>query len=83
MEEALSEFVQEAQGLAAHFEPHTVFSIGGWDVTQYIVWLFIAFIVVLLVVLGAAKKLQVIPTNKFSNMVEYGYEFVTAMWPRT
>lgn len=77
MGDALSEFVAEAQGLAAHFEPQTVFSIGGWDVTQYIVWLFIAFVVVLLVVLLAANKLQVIPTNKFCNMVEYGYEFVS------
>lgn len=77
MGEALSEFVSEAQGLAAHFEPHTVFSIGGWDVTQYVIWLFIAFIVVLAVVLGAAKNLKVVPTGKFANMVEYGYEFVS------
>ena len=41
----LAEFVAEAQGLSEHFEPHTVFSIGPWDVTQYIVWLFIALIV--------------------------------------
>ena len=76
MGEALNQFVAEAQGLAAHFDPHTVFSIGGWEVTQYVVWLFIALAVTFAVVLISAKKLQLIPTNKFFNTVEYGYEFV-------
>ncbi len=76
MGEALNQFVAEAQGLAAHFDPHTVFSIGGWDVTQYVIWLFIALAVTFAVVLVSAKKLQLIPTNKFLNTVEYGYEFV-------
>ena len=77
MGEALSKFVEEAQGLAAELDPHTVFSIGGWDVTQYVIWLFIATIVTLVIVLVSAKKLQLIPTNKFFNTVEYGYEMVT------
>lgn len=76
MGEALNKFVEEAQGLAAHFDPATVFSIGGWNVTQYIVWLFIALAVVFAVVLIAAKKTTLVPNNKFVNMVEYGYEFV-------
>ena len=76
MGEALNQFVAEAQGLAAHFDPHTVFSIGGWEVTQYVIWLFITLAVTFAVVLISAKKLQLIPTNKFFNTVEYGYEFV-------
>ena len=72
MGEALNQFVAEAQGLAAHFDPHTVFSIGGWEVTQYVIWLFIALAVTFAVVLISAKKLQLIPTNKFFNTVEYG-----------
>ena len=76
MGEALNQFVAEAQGLAAHFDPQTVFSIGGWEVTQYVIWLFIALAVTFAVVLISAKKLQLIPTNKFFNTVEYGYEFV-------
>ena len=51
MGEALNQFVAEAQGLAAHFDPHTVFSIGGWEVTQYVIWLFIALAVTFAVVL--------------------------------
>ena len=76
MGEALASFVSEAQGVSAHFDPTVVFSIGGWGVTQYDVWLFIALAVTFAVVLIAAKKLQLIPTNKFLNTVEYGYEFV-------
>ena len=72
----LAEFVAEAQGLSEHFEPHTVFSIGPWDVTQYIVWLFIALIVTFIVVLVSAKKLTLVPDTKFTNMVEFGYQFV-------
>ena len=76
MGEALEKFVAEAKTLAAHFDPQTVFSIGGWNVTQYVIWLAIAFVVVAAVVLISAKKLQLVPTNKFFNTVEYGYEFV-------
>lgn len=58
MGEALNKFVEETQGIAAHFDPTTVFSIGGWNVTQYIVWLFIAFVVVMAVVLIAGKSFR-------------------------
>ena len=66
MGEALNQFVSEAQGLATHFEPHTVFSIGGWDVTQYVVWLFIALAVTFAVVLISAKKLHSFPPTSSS-----------------
>ena len=42
MGEALNAFVEEAKGLSADFDPATVFSIGGWQVTQYVIWLVIA-----------------------------------------
>ena len=42
---ALGNFVEEAQGLSAQFDPQVVFYIGTWGVTQYIVWLFIALAV--------------------------------------
>ena len=73
---ALEKFVEEAQGLSAQFDPQVVFYIGPWGVTQYIVWLFIALAVTFAVVLIAAKKVQLVPSGKFANMVEYGYEFV-------
>ena len=44
--------------------------------TQYVLWMLICFLITLVVVLAASKRLTIIPTNKFTNMVEYGYEFV-------
>ena len=73
---ALGNFVEEAQGLSAQFDPQVVFYIGPWGVTQYIVWLFIALAVTFAVVLVAAKKVSLVPTNKFVNTVEFGYDFV-------
>ena len=35
MGEALEKFVAEAQGLYANFESTTLFSIGGWNISQY------------------------------------------------
>ena len=51
MGEALSKFVEEAQSLYAGFESATVFSIGGWNVSQYTLYMFLALILVLLIVL--------------------------------
>lgn len=44
--------------------------------TQYIFWMVIVFIITLVVVMTAGKRLTLVPSNKFTNMVEYGYEFV-------
>ena len=76
MGEALNKFVEETQGLAAHFESQAVFSIGGWDVTQYIIWAFIGMLVTMAVVLVAAKKLEMVPTSKFPAVVEFLYNLV-------
>jgi F-type H+-transporting ATPase subunit a len=73
---ALSQFVEEAQGLYAHFESATVFSIGPWDVSQYVVYMVIAFLLTILVVLAAGRGLEMIPHKKFPAIVEYGYGFV-------
>lgn len=45
-------------------------------VTQYVFWMVICLAITLIVVLVCGKKLKLVPTNKFVNMVEYGYEFV-------
>ena len=77
MGEALALFVEEAQGLYAGFVSAPVFSIGGWNVSQYVVYMFIAFIVCLVVVLLAAKRLELVPHKTFPAMVEFGYNFVS------
>ena len=58
------------------FDSMLVIGSNGVGLTQYIFWMIVSFAVTLIVVLVAGKKLTVIPTNKFANMVEYGYERV-------
>lgn len=76
MGEALSQFVAETQGLSAQFDSATVFSIGGWEISQYIIYMFIALALTLIVVLVAGRKLQLVPKNKIVGTIEYGYSFI-------
>ena len=77
MGEALEKFVAEAQGLYANFESTTLFSIGGWNISQYTLYMFIALALVLLAVLIGARKLEFIPHKKFTAILEYGYDFIS------
>ena len=76
MGEALETFVEEASTVNTHFDPHTVFTIGPWEVTQYIVWLFIALVVVLAVLLISVRKVKLVPEGKVVGLIEYLYGFV-------
>ena len=76
MGEALSKFVEEAQGLSEHFQSATVFSVGSWHVSQYTCYMFLILALTLIVVLVGARKLKLIPDNKLINTIEYGYNFV-------
>lgn len=70
--DALSTLSEEVPHLQASFDPTVVF--GG--VTQYILWMVICWIITLVLILVVGRKLTLIPTNKFVNTVEYGYQFV-------
>lgn len=76
MGEALQEFVSQAQHLALTFDSQTVFAIGGWNISQYTLYMFIILALVLLMVLVGARKLQMIPHNKPTAILEYLYGFV-------
>lgn len=76
MGEALERFVEEAGSINSHFDSQTLFSIGPWNVSQYVFWLFVAFAVVLVVLLVCARKVELVPRNKLVHLVEYLYEFV-------
>ena len=67
MGEALNKFVEEARHLSETFDSHTVFSIGGWDISQYTLYMFFILALVLMVVLIGGRKLQLVPKNKFLN----------------
>lgn len=76
MGEALNTFVSEAQGLSEHFDSHTVFSIFGWDISQYTLYMFLVLALVLLVILISARRLEFIPHKKGTGTIEYLYEFI-------
>ena len=73
---ALSTFVADAQGIYDTFLSTTVFSIGGWSISQYTLWMMISFVLVIALVIGASRHLQLVPSNKLLNTIEYGYTFV-------
>lgn len=68
----LETLAAEAVHLQHSFDSAFVF--GG--VTQYTLYMLICFVITLLVVLTVGRRLTLVPTSKFANMVEYGYEFV-------
>ena len=72
----LDQLAAEVPHLQHSFDPVFVFGSGSFGMTQYVLWMIICFVITLIVVLTAGKRLTLIPTNKFTNMVEYGYEFV-------
>lgn len=74
--QALSSFVSGAQGIYETFISTTVFSIGGWTISQYTLWMFIVLAVVLFLVMFTASHLQLVPENKFFSTIELGYGFV-------
>lgn len=76
MGDALSTFVEHAQGLKSTFDSATVFSIGGWNISQYTLYMFIILALTLVVVLVGGRKLQLIPHGKGTGTVEYLYNFV-------
>ena len=72
----LDTLAEEIPHLQASFDPAFVFGGGGFGLTQYIFWMIICLAITLTVVLAASKRLTLVPSNKFTSMVEYGYEFV-------
>lgn len=70
----LPEHLEELQ--SDLMNPAIVFGNEQFGITNFIIYMIISMIVLLLVVFLVGKKLKIIPKSKFVNMVEYGYEFV-------
>lgn len=71
--EVLSEHVPE---LKESFDSAIVIGNSTFGLTQYILWMIICWIITVVIVCVVARKLTLIPKNKFVNTVEYGYQFV-------
>lgn len=72
----LEALAEEAAHLQHSFDPAYLIGSGGFGVTQYTFWMIICFVITLIIVMAVGKRLTLVPKNKFTNMVEYGYEFV-------
>ena len=72
----LETLAAEVPHLKESFDPAFVFGSAPFGMTQYVLWMIICFVITLIVVMTAAKRLTLVPTNKFAHMVEYGYDFV-------
>ena len=68
---------EDAVHLQHSFDPVFVIDFGnGIGITQYMCYVILIFVLTLLIVLMVGKRLTLVPKGKFTNMVEYGYEFV-------
>ncbi len=71
--EVLSEHVPE---LLESFNSAIVIGTSEFGMTQYVFWMIICWLLTCIIVLVVSRKLTLIPTNRFVNTVEYGYQFV-------
>ena len=74
--DALSILSSEVPHLKSSFDSAIVIGTAEVGMTQYILWMIIRWLITLAVVMAAAKKLTLVPSGKFSSIVEYGYNFV-------
>lgn len=57
-------------------ESATFLNIGGFELTTFTLFMIIVWLITLALVIGVGRKLTLIPTNKFVNTVEYGYQLI-------
>ena len=74
--DAISTLAADVPELQESFNSAIVIGTAEFGLTQYILWMIICWIITLAIVLIVGRKLTLIPTNKFINTVEYGYQFV-------
>lgn len=67
---------EEVPHLSASFDSTIVIGNAEFGITQYVLYMIIAWIVTCLVVILVGRKLTLVPKGKFINTVEYGYQFV-------
>ena len=76
MEELLANFGEEINEVVHDFLPRFMFGGGQAGLTQYIFWMCIAIIIMLIVVFAARKREALVPRGRFLNGVEYVVEYV-------
>lgn len=73
----LTDITEPIAELQSSFDTTAVFSLApGVYISQYTFWMVISLAFTLIVVLVGARKVTLVPGNRFAGMVEYGYDAV-------
>ncbi|MEG1831545.1 MAG: ATP synthase F0 subunit A, partial [Raoultibacter sp.] len=67
---ALETLASEVPHLQHSFDPAYVFGSGFFGMTQYVFWMLICVALTMIVVMVVGRRLTLVPSSKFVNMVE-------------
>lgn len=73
----ISLFAVGEAGPVVHVAPHTLFSIGGWPITNAIFYGWICTIAICVFLAWVARRVSLRPRGGITQFIEYGMEFVT------
>ncbi len=62
--------------IQSSLESAIVIGSSEFGMTQYVLFMILIWIITLALIIGVGRKLTLIPSNKFVNTVEYGYQMV-------
>lgn len=74
--EALATLPQEIDHLVSEFFAPAMYGNDVIGLTQYIFWMCVAIVVLLLIVFAAKKRVSLVPHGRFINAVEFVVEFI-------
>jgi F-type H+-transporting ATPase subunit a len=66
-------------GPAIHVAPSSAFQVGGWTITNSILYGWITALVLLVLLVSVARKVSIRPKGGVVQFIEYGTEFITNM----
>ncbi len=73
----LDALTQNVGHIKTALDSTVVFNVAGFPVTQYFLFMVLIWILTIVLIISVGKRLTLIPTNKFINTVEYGYQLVS------
>lgn len=74
--DALEKLAEEAGKLNSHLASAYIVGEAGLGLSNYTVWMVICVVLTLIVVLVSSRHLQLVPNNKFVNLIEWGYQMI-------
>ena len=73
----LNKFAAEASGPAIHVAPAGVLEIGGWSISNSVLYGWISAVVIMVLMIWAARQVAVKPKGGIIQLVEAGADFIT------